>query len=64
MGWLAIVGIYVVHVSTGHPYRGSLRVIRTAFGRHLVHMFVFALLSAAAMAEVLVARARARAGSG
>jgi hypothetical protein len=60
LGWLAIVGIYVVHVSTGHAYRGSLRVIRTAFGRHLVHMFVFALLSAAAIAEVLVARARAR----
>jgi hypothetical protein len=62
LGWLAIVGMYVVHVSTGHPYRGSLRVIRTAFGRHLVHMFVFALLSAAAMAEILVARARARSG--
>lgn len=60
LGWLAIVGIYVVHVSTGHAYRGSLKVIRTAFGRHLVHMFVFALLSAAALAEVLVARARAR----
>ena len=60
LGWLAIIGIYVLHVSTGHPYRGSLRVIRTAFGRHLVHMFVFALLSAAAMAELLVARARAR----
>jgi hypothetical protein len=60
LGWLAIIGIYVVHVSTGYAYRGSLRVIRTAFGRHLVHMFVFALLSAAAMAEVLVARARAR----
>jgi hypothetical protein len=60
-GWLAIVGIYVLHVSTGHAYRGTLRVIRTAFGRHLVHMFVFALLSAVAIAEVLVARARARA---
>jgi hypothetical protein len=59
-GWLAIIGIYVLHVSTGHAYRGSLRVIRTAFGRHLVHMFVFALLSAVAMADVLVARARAR----
>ena len=60
-GWLAIIGMYVVHVSTGHAYRGSLRVIRTAFGRHLVHMYVFALLSAVAMAEALVARARARA---
>ena len=60
-GWLAIIGMYVVHVSTGHAYRGSLRVIRTAFGRHLVHMFVFTLLSAVAMAEVLVARARSRA---
>jgi hypothetical protein len=58
LGWLAIVGIYVVHVSTGHPYRGSLRVIRTAFGRHLVHMFAFALLSAAAMAEVVLFRFR------
>ena len=60
LGWLAIIGIYVLHVSTGHPYRGSLRVIRTAFGRHMVHMFVFALLSAAALADVLVARARAQ----
>lgn len=59
-GWLAIIGIYVLHVSTGHAYRGSLRVIRTAFGRHLVHMYVFALLSAVALAEVLVARARSR----
>ncbi len=58
LGWLAIVGIYVVHVSTGHPYRGSLRIIRTAFGRHLVHMFVFALLSAVAIADVLVQRTR------
>ena len=56
LGWLAIIGIYVLHVSTGHPYRGSLRVIRTAFGRHLVHMFVFALLSATAIADVLVSR--------
>lgn len=53
LGWLAIVGIYIVHVSTGHPYRGSLFVIRTAFGRHLLHMFAFALLNAVALAEVL-----------
>lgn len=53
-GWLAIVGIYIVHVSTGHPTRGSLFVIRTAFGRHLLHMFAFALLSAMALAEVLL----------
>jgi hypothetical protein len=59
-GWLAIIGIYVLHVSTGQAYRGSLRVIRTAFGRHLVHMYVFALLSAVSMADVLVTRARAR----
>jgi hypothetical protein len=61
LGWLAIVGMYVVHVSTGHPYRGSLHVIRTAFGRHLVHMFAFTLLSAAALAQVLLAPARSRA---
>lgn len=61
LGWLAIIGIYLLHVSTGHAYRGSLRIIRTAFGRHLVHMFVFALLSATAMADILVARARGRA---
>jgi hypothetical protein len=29
-------------------------VIRTGFGRHLVHMFVFCLLHAAALAAVLV----------
>jgi hypothetical protein len=64
LGWLAIVGIYIVHVSTGHPYRGSLRVIRTAFGRHMVHMFVFAILSATALAEVLLARRRAESEAG
>lgn len=61
LGWLAIVGIYVVHVSTGHPYRGTLRVIRTAFGRHLVHMFVFTLLSAVAMADAILAGTRRKA---
>jgi hypothetical protein len=53
-GWLAIMGMYFVHVSTGHPERGTLLVIRTAFGRHLLHMFAFALLSAAAFADGLV----------
>jgi hypothetical protein len=59
LGWLAIVGIYFFQVSTGHPGRGSLYVIRTAFGRHLVHMFVFALLNMVALAEVLVYGSRA-----
>jgi hypothetical protein len=54
LGWLAIVGLYVVNVVTGHPERATLYVIRTGFGRHLVHMFVFCLLHATALAAALV----------
>jgi len=55
LGWLAIVGIYIANVLTGHAGRASLYVIRTGFGRHLLHMFVFCLLHAAALASVLLA---------
>jgi hypothetical protein len=54
LGWLAIVGLYVVNVVTGHPERATLYVIRTGFGRHLVHMFVFCLLHATALGAALV----------
>ncbi len=54
LGWLAIVGLYVLAVITGNPERATLFVIRTGFGRHLVHMFVFCLLHAAALASLLL----------
>lgn len=54
LGWLAIVGLYAVNVLTGHAERATLYVIRTGFGRHLVHMFVFALLHATALASALI----------
>lgn len=55
LGWLGIVGLYVFNVLTGHVQRADLYVIRTAFGRHLVHMFVFCVLHATALAAVLLA---------
>ncbi|MEP7326963.1 MAG: hypothetical protein ABI836_13515 [Gemmatimonadota bacterium] len=54
LGWLAIVGLYLGNVVTGHPERATLYVIRTGFGRHLVHMFVFCLLHATALAAALI----------
>ncbi|MGE0351670.1 MAG: hypothetical protein AB7I33_06910 [Gemmatimonadales bacterium] len=53
VGWAGLIGIYAGQVLTGHEGRGSLYVIRTAFGRHMVHMFPFALLSAIGFAEAL-----------
>lgn len=54
LGWLAIVGLYVAAVLMGSPERATLYVIRTGFGRHLVHMFAFCLLHAAALASILL----------
>jgi hypothetical protein len=54
LGWLAILGLYVGSIVTGHPELATDFVIRTGFGRHLVHMFVFCLLYATALAAALV----------
>jgi hypothetical protein len=62
LGWLAIVGLYVVNVFTGYPERATLFVIRTGFGRHLVHMFVFCLLHATVLAAALLYRSPPEAG--
>ncbi|MGH7530611.1 MAG: hypothetical protein ACREMN_09545 [Gemmatimonadales bacterium] len=56
-GWLATLGAYAALTVLGHPHMSSLFVVRTGFGRHLVHFFPLCLLHAAARAERLVAAA-------
>ncbi len=53
-GWLTLFGIYLFQMYTGMPERGSLFIIRTAFSRHLLHTWAFALLHAAALVELLL----------
>jgi hypothetical protein len=55
-GWLATVGAYAALTLLGHPYMSSLLIMRTGFGRHLVHFFPLCLLHATAAAERLVGR--------
>jgi hypothetical protein len=55
-GWLATLGAYAALTLLGHPYMTSLFVLRTGFGRHLVHFFPLCLLHATAIAERLVGR--------
>lgn len=52
-GWLATLGLYGALTFLGHPSMSTLFIIRTGFGRHLVHFFPFCLLHAAAAAERL-----------
>ena len=52
-GWVATLGAYVVLMLIGHAYMTSLLVVRTGFGRHLVHFFPLCLLHATALAERL-----------
>lgn len=62
-GWFALFLIYLVQMYTGMPGRGSLFVIRTAFTRHLLHTWAFALMHAVALVELLLfASARSDAG--
>ncbi|HXM37255.1 MAG TPA: hypothetical protein VN908_01195 [Gemmatimonadales bacterium] len=53
-GWLATVGAYAALTFLGHPHMSSLYVLRTGFGRHLVHFFPLCLLHATAAAQRLV----------
>ncbi|MGH7539102.1 MAG: hypothetical protein ACREMF_10725 [Gemmatimonadales bacterium] len=53
-GWVATLGLYVVLTFLGQPQMSTLYVIRTGFGRHLVHFFPFCLLHATAAAERLI----------
>jgi hypothetical protein len=59
-GWIATLGAYAALSLLGHQYITSLFVIRTGFGRHLVHFFPLCLLSATALAERLVTAERIR----
>lgn len=52
-GWLTTLGMYAALSFLGQPQMSTLFVIRTGFGRHLLHFFPFALLNATATAEKL-----------
>jgi hypothetical protein len=54
IGWLSTLGAYMALTLLGHSYMGTLFVIRTGFGRHLVHFFPLCLLHASSLAERLV----------
>jgi len=63
-GWLATLAAYAALTLLGHPYMSTLFVVRTGFGRHLVHFFPLCLLHATAVAERLVSGEGARLVSG
>ncbi len=52
-GWVATTAVYAVLTFLGQPQMSTLFVIRTGFGRHLVHFFPLCLLHATATAERL-----------
>ena len=52
--WLATLALYAILTFTGHPQMSTLFVIRTGFGRHLVHFYPLCLLHAVNLAERLV----------
>jgi len=58
-GWGTTLALYAGLTFVGQPQMSSLFVIRTGFGRHLVHFFPFCLLHATATAERLLRRAAA-----
>ena len=51
--WLVTLGLYAALTFLGQPQMSTLFVIRTGFGRHLVHFYPFCLLAATAAAERL-----------
>jgi hypothetical protein len=55
-GWGTTLALYAGLTFLGQPQMSSLFVIRTGFGRHLVHFFPFCLLHATAAAERLLRR--------
>jgi hypothetical protein len=57
-GWVSTLGAYAALTLLGHEYMTSLFVVRTGFGRHLVHFFPLCLLSATGLAERLVSAER------
>ena len=53
-GWAATYAVYAALTFLGQPQMSTLFVIRTGFGRHLVHFFPLCLLHATAAAERLL----------
>ena len=57
-GWVATYAVYAALTFLGQPQMSTLFVIRTGFGRHLVHFFPLCLLHATGTAErILFGRA-------
>ena len=52
--WLATLALYAILTFAGHPQMSTLFVIRTGFGRHLVHFYPLCLLHAVSLGERLV----------
>ena len=52
--WLATLGLYAILTFTGHPQMSTLFIIRTGFGRHLVHFYPLCLLHAVSLGERLL----------
>jgi len=52
--WVTTLALYAILTFTGHPQMSTLFVIRTGFGRHLVHFYPLCLLHAVSLAERLV----------
>jgi hypothetical protein len=61
-GWIATLGAYAALSLLGHGYITSLFIVRTGFGRHLVHFFPLCLLHATATAQRLVDAERPQGG--
>jgi len=53
-GWVTTYAVYAALTFLGQPQMSTLLVIRTGFGRHLVHFFPFCLVHATATAERLL----------
>ena len=52
--WVTTLALYAILTFTGHPQMSTLFVIRTGFGRHLVHFYPLCLLHAVSLGERLL----------
>ena len=52
--WVTTLALYAILTFAGHPQMSTLFVIRTGFGRHLVHFYPLCLLHAVSLGERLV----------
>jgi len=55
--WVTTLALYAILTLTGHPQMSTLFVIRTGFGRHLVHFYPLCLLHAVSLGERLLSSA-------